>query len=124
MSRLLSQDELNDIMLLVSSVYPHLAKMTAFEPDLPPAVVFRGGGDDDSHSSDGEDVEDELAWEPIADTMADIVADSHRRTRERVAKKEKLQDACLKETAFDMPGYGRWCERECPAHCLLGSCSH
>jgi hypothetical protein len=74
--------------------------MEAFEPDTPPPVVFGEDSDDEALA------DEDYACEPIADTMADIMADSHRRVKQRAVKVEKMAGDLLKEQTFNLPRYG------------------
>lgn len=90
-------------MDVVAGIYPHLSSLKEFQPDVP-VVVTRGSAE--VHDSD-EEFDDEAAFDPLADTMAEVVADSERQHPHQPSHFKKVGITEYKLEPHTVPGYGR-----------------
>jgi hypothetical protein len=70
-------------MALVAKMYPHLSKLREFKPDVPIVIGGQGGVPED------DELDDDAAFGPLADSMADLVADSDRGNRKQAVSIKK-----------------------------------
>lgn len=100
-SRLLDQADLDDAMQLVARIYPHLASLKEFQPDVPLTI-----GPSDAYD-DEDEFDEEAAFEPLADTLAEIVADTDPRVEKCKKKPPKMSVNDYQLKPFSVPEYGR-----------------
>jgi hypothetical protein len=77
--------------------------MRHFRPDVPHIIKKKGSGLDE----DEDQFDDDAAFEPLADSMAEIVSDSIRR-REKPSKPSLSVTEHYDVKPFVVDGYGEW----------------
>lgn len=106
-TRVLEPKDFDNATDVLASVYPHLAcSMRSFQPDVPIIMVAEGAAQDGETEEDDDD--DEAAFQPLADSMAEVLADSER----RIKKKDDRRPSKVAEgtyysiEAYVVPGLG------------------
>ena len=86
---------------LVAGIYPHLSDMKGFRPDVP--VTFRGSAED---ADSDEEFDEHAAFDPLADSLAEVAADSERRfSQPSATPKVGITEYNLEP--YTVPGFGR-----------------